>query len=227
MGRETMKRLILGLVVIVLFSLTACTEEPEVFQITYALNGGVFTDQANTISEIESGSSMSEPVVSKEDYVFKGWYTDSTYNIPYDFSQPIIGDLQLHAKWDYDAILVEQFNIIAELLETVGSSLSKEGYSFDGWFLDDELTNELNLTEILGEADPVIFAKWVLNEYTVTFYALDEIAYQETYLFGQTITVPSEYSITDYTFEGVYLEDSYTTDVNTGITMPAVTMELK
>ena len=35
----------------------------------------------------------------KENYIFKGWYTDSLFTVPYDFSRPVKNDFKLYAAF--------------------------------------------------------------------------------------------------------------------------------
>ena len=44
----------------------------------------------------------------------------------------------------------------------------KEGYSFDGWYLDNESIQEFNVSMLLEE-NVVLYAKWSINQYTLSF----------------------------------------------------------
>ena len=40
----------------------------------------------------------------KSNYLFRGWYTESSFINRYDFAQPVTADLKLYAKYEIDAI---------------------------------------------------------------------------------------------------------------------------
>ena len=66
------------------------------------------TNSENTLPAqiINSGLSLSEPQITKKGHTFLGWYADSEFQTPYDFSSPVRSDLHLYAKWkinDYTA----------------------------------------------------------------------------------------------------------------------------
>ena len=81
----------------------------------------------------------------------------------------------------------------------------KEHYSFLGWYTDEALTNAFNF-DIPVTGDMTLYAKWKLNEFTVTFnansgttsVASKEVIYGEAY--GE-LPVPTR---TGYTFNGWY-----------------------
>ena len=53
---------------------------------------------------VEEGNTIqTPPSPSKANYIFVGWYTDSTYSKSFDFSKPIYSDLTLYAKYSIDA----------------------------------------------------------------------------------------------------------------------------
>ena len=49
---------------------------------------------------------------------------------------------------------------------------TRTGYTFDGWYDSTQYTNEITEdTVVVGTSDKILYAKWVGNEYTVTFNA--------------------------------------------------------
>lgn len=83
---------ILGLLFIV-----SCAQEPVTFTVTFDSNGG-----SNVPSQtILKGNFVKMPTTpTKDDSVFfEGWYEDSQLSKKYNFSDPVIKDFTLYAKW--------------------------------------------------------------------------------------------------------------------------------
>jgi len=107
---------------------------------------------------------------------------------------------------------------------------SRTGYTFDGWYEEDDVwttlwdTEQFNTMEITE--DLTLYAKWTVNAYTITFdsnggSSVDPI----TEDYGESVSAPSAPTRTGYTFDGWYsnesLTNSYTFD-----TMPAYNFTL-
>lgn len=59
----------------------------------------------NPKEHVIDGQTATQPIHPKADeksdgHVFKGWYTDETYTTPFDFSQAIVKDTKVYAKWE-------------------------------------------------------------------------------------------------------------------------------
>ena len=75
----------------------AIGENPAVYTVTFNSNGG--TEIAP--KEVVSGLKIEEPSTpTKDKYLFKGWYEDSTFSKKFDFNTPITSDMTLYAKWE-------------------------------------------------------------------------------------------------------------------------------
>ena len=46
---------------------------------------------------------------------------------------------------------------------------AREGYTFGGWYSDAECTSALDLTSATFGEDSSVYAKWIINTFTVTF----------------------------------------------------------
>lgn len=65
--------------------------------VTYDYNYEGDTDATVTLT---NGQTLSYPTVpTRSGYAFAGWYTDSSYTTPYNFSGTITADITLYAKW--------------------------------------------------------------------------------------------------------------------------------
>lgn len=105
-----------------------------------------------------------------------------------------------------------------EFTEGIGCSLpggvdiTKVGYTFSGWYLDEEC--ELNPISSIDETvtnDLVLYAKWTPVDYNITYSRLDGATivgeYPTGYTYGVGATLPTNVSKTGYTFLGWY--DNY------------------
>lgn len=134
----------------------------------------------------------------KEGYTFRGWYTDLTYSTLYNFNTPVNQDITLYAKWEKNDL---HHNITYIVLgnpddnnatnpnkyeEGVDTTLTiknptKQGYTFSGWYENQELTgNPVTTLNVSNRTDDItLYGRWTINEtpmasYTVNHYFEDE-----------------------------------------------------
>ena len=75
----------------------AIGENPTTHTVTFNSNGG--TEIAP--KEVVSGVKIKAPSTpTKDKYLFRGWYEDSTFSKKFDFNTPITSDMTLYAKWE-------------------------------------------------------------------------------------------------------------------------------
>lgn len=122
---------------------------------------------------VQIGNTITEPEApSMTGYSFAGWYSDSSFNVPYDFSDEVSGDLTLHAKWilEYYSIIFEDYDgttlysqdyLYGEeiLALDIPEPVNTPGYLFIGWGLD--------LPETMPDHDIVISGRF-LSEIKLT-----------------------------------------------------------
>ena len=79
---------------------------------------------------------------------------------------------------------------------------SKEGYSFLGWFTEAEGGVRVESTAIVKiTMDKTLYAKWIINNYTLTFVLNDDDSEEEVFEFDEIIDYPEGVEKTGYTFE--------------------------
>jgi uncharacterized repeat protein (TIGR02543 family) len=83
---------------------------------------------------------------------------------------------------------------------------TRTGYTFDGWYKDAALNNEWNFDTDTVIGDTPLYAKWTLNQYTVTFNADSgtPAPNRQTVNYGGKVTEPEAMTKTGYTFGGWY-----------------------
>lgn len=155
-------------------------------------------------------------------YAFDGWYTKafpSATDTPVDLSAGFSDDVVLYAKWTrayYEVTFKSGVNGIEDSVITVpvenpiasAPAFVREGYTLDSkWYRDADLTVEANLNAI--NDDVILYAKWNINHYTVSFDlnyagasgapANQDVTYQGS------VTRPTNPSRDGYTFLGWFV----------------------
>lgn len=90
---------------------------------------------------------------------------------------------------------------------------TKTGYTFKGWYLDDEVTKITELSNITS--DITLTAKWELTNYSITYHldgGTNHAKNPESYTYQDTIELKNP-SKTGYTFLGWYLDSEFQTSI--------------
>jgi uncharacterized protein (TIGR02145 family)/uncharacterized repeat protein (TIGR02543 family) len=223
-------------------TLTAGFGKPDAkkFTVTFNSNGGGNNPQAATA---DSGSNITLPdqqTMQKNGYIFGGWNTNAAgtgTGYAANDSYPVTRDVTLFAKWTIVSYTVT-FNAVGGIVSpasgTTGdgwmlSSLptpTKEGHTFDGWFTMPMGGTVVTVGTVFSGND-VVFAKWTIVAYTVTFDANGGSVSPTSGITGDvwklaSLPVPAR---TGYTFGGWYtattggsaVTESYMFSANTTI----------
>lgn len=156
-----------------------------------------------------------------EGYTFDGWYVDAAHTTEFDFSTPITGDTTIYAKWTANDYYVSFFtehgdpptsqNVKYNGTATDPGKLSEEGYTFGGWYADENRTIEFDFTQPIKSNTPV-YAKWTAKDYEVSFVTEHSDApTSQNVPYNGTATYPGELTADGYTFIGWYTDDTYDT----------------
>ncbi|MBO0454686.1 InlB B-repeat-containing protein [Candidatus Enterococcus murrayae] len=147
------------------------------YTVSYEVNGG-----SKVASEtVKKGNPFTKPNdPSRSGYTFEGWYTDKELTKAYDFATPATGNLVLYAKWvqnvekEYTVTYetnggskTESETVKANTPFTQPTAPSKEGYTFEGWYTDEELTQAYDFAT-LATSDITLYAKWKKNGATTS-----------------------------------------------------------
>ena len=163
-----------------------------------------FTADGESISTqtIDRGGKFTEPAApSKENHTFAGWYNGDE---KFDFDADTTNDpnvLKLVAKWDINKYTVQfvsdhgsfadQTIEYGKLIDTGNLTVPEvEGYTFGGWYADENRTIEFNFnTPITG--DTKVYAKWEKNAPVLPdTYALN-VSGAFVYVDGVDVTAPA------------------------------------
>lgn len=98
-----------------------------------------------------------------------GWFADAALTQPYDFETPVTGDLVLYSDWELDEFTVTFHSnggseVPAQTVQygkypAKPVNPKKEGYTFAGWFTDEELTQPYRFN-VSMKADLDLYADW-------------------------------------------------------------------
>lgn len=146
------------------------------YKITYDLDGGENSDKNPTSYNVASGT-LTLFDAQKEGYDFAGW----TINISGEdekiekIEPSFVRDITLTATWTVKTFKVTFINISGfEIGEktveykakvTPLSAPAMEGYSFKGWYADEDLTKEFDFDTPV-DSDLIIYGKWVADSST-------------------------------------------------------------
>ena len=84
----------------------------------------------------------------------------------------------------------------------------REESTFDGWYSDTGLSNRFNASE-LEEGNTTLYAKWIINTYTITFLVDEEEYSKTTQEFGSIIPFPENPTKEGFTFDGWYMDSAF------------------
>lgn len=214
--------------------------EPKVYNMIYNLNGGENNSKNPSTYTTDAEVRLYNP--TKDGYDFSGWYYDSSFNNP--VSNPFIAppnNTTVYAKWTAKTYNISYVNAVVENTNpttyTYGTSvvlksLNRTGYTFDGWYLDEEYSEKITSISSTTYGDLILYAKWKVIYYTITYKTsyTDDVAGLGVNL-SENGGNPTQYCIEDnitlsngvlynnsYEFEGWYLGTYLSCDYSTKIT---------
>lgn len=187
---------------------------------TFTADGTTFAP-AQTI---DRGGKFTEPAEpSKENHTFAGWYNgDEKFDFDADTTNaPNV--LNLVAKWEinkYTVQFVSEHGSFADQTIEHGKPIDTdkltiptvEGYTFDGWYADENRTIEFDFTQPIT-SNTTVYAKWTANDYEVSFITEHGKApASQNVPYNETATDPGKLSAEGYTFIGWYTDHTCTTE---------------
>lgn len=144
--------------------------EKSKYTVKFVSDHGSFADQTIEYGKLIETDKLTIPEV--EGYTFDGWYADAAHTTEFDFTQPITSNTTVYAKWtanDYEVSFITEHgdaptsqNVKFNGTAKDPGKLTAEGYTFIGWYADDNHTTKFDFrTPITG--DTKVYAKWEKN----------------------------------------------------------------
>ena len=187
---------------------------------TFTADGTTFAP-AQTIDRGGKFTAPSAP--SKENHTFAGWYNgDKKFDFDADTTNaPNV--LNLVAKWDinkYTVQFVSEHGSFADQTIEHGKPIDTdkltipdvEGYTFDGWYADENRTIEFDFTKPI-KSNTKVYAKWTANDYEVSFITEHgKTPTSQNVPYNGTADDPGKLTEEGYTFVGWYADAAHTTE---------------
>lgn len=217
----------------------ALTEMPSYSLTLYA---GWITDYYELHFNTNGGSSINDLLLpmdatiilpdtpEREGYTFDGWYSDSSLHNPFTASQMPAHTLTAYAKWSInhytimyvtnDSTHLDSVSYAYQDTLVINTSLTRIGYQFDGWYLDDSLSLAFSMTAMPSN-DVTLYAKWTAIDYVLSFDTNGgTVIDNQTLSYTNPILLITTPSKVGYTFLGWYMDESLTEEFDLD-TMPA------
>ena len=156
-------------------------------------------------------------------YTFGGWFTDPDCTAAYDFGTAVASDMRLYAKWTQNVCNVT-FDTngagagpATQTVEYGGKATEPAdaptltGRTFGGWFTEAGCTNAYDFDTPVTK-DTTLYAKWTVNEYTVTFDANGHgtAPAAQTVKHGEKATEPTALAADGFIFGGWFTDAACT-----------------
>lgn len=161
-----------------------------------------------------------EPSIpNKNGYTFCGWFTEMEFINLYVFDTMPNHNIKLYAKWKINNYTLSFESNGGSKVDPINGEFEsqiiapiqpiREGYTFNGWYSDKSLENKYLLNTVPAE-DIVLYAKWIINEYTLTFDTnggekIDSLTYE----YNSFLVLPKNPIKEGYTFKGWYVDPEY------------------
>ena len=185
------------------------------YNIDYNLNGGESVSNPSTYTIEDENLPLLSP--SKYGYNFVGWQTNDG-NIIDTIDTKQCKDITLTAKWELITHNVH-YNLdggtnnsnnptsFSQLEEIPLLAPEKRGYSFDGWYTDNNFTTKIEKISLYTENDINLYAKFNINNYSIQFKSNGGNEISTINLpYNTQVTLPAP-NMLGYDFEGWYEDD--------------------
>ena len=138
------------------------------YTVKFVSDHGSFEDQTIEHGKPIDTDKLTIPEV--EGYTFDDWYAED--NTKFDFTQPIKSNTTVYAKWtanDYEVSFITEHgkaptsqNVPYNGTASDPGKLKEEGYTFIGWYADDNYSTEFDFTQPI-KSNTKVYAKWEKN----------------------------------------------------------------
>ena len=188
----------------------------QIFSVIYNNNGGEGSIE-NTSATYDSTVVLNNGAdFSRVGHSLTAWNTmadgsGTEYALDYKFEPwKLTDNLTLYAQWTVNSSTIS-FNsnggsAVEEITANYGTTITeptapdKEGHTFAGWYTDEALKNKYTFTTMPAESI-TLYAKWTVNQYTVTYY-VDGGKYQSYDIeYGGAVTKPADPIKAGHTFK--------------------------
>lgn len=138
------------------------------YTVQFVSDYGSFADQTIEYGGTIDTAKLTIPTV--KGYTFDDWYAED--NTKFDFTQPIKHNITVYAKWtanDYEVRFITEHgdaptsqNVKYNGTANDPGELTEDGYTFIGWYADNDYTAEFDFTKPI-KSNTTVYAKWEKN----------------------------------------------------------------
>ena len=174
-------------------------KEAVKYTVTFETNGGSDIDSLR----LAPGDEIPVPAAPEKEYfTFEYWCGDKALTVRYTFGVMPAQDIILYAKWTpYRAVKISfesnGGSAVPDLVAAAGGAVSapaepqREGYSFAGWYTDEELTQYFTFEQAPAE-NITLYARWIIKQgnYYVNYVVNGETLLTQSVAGGSLITPP-------------------------------------
>ena len=196
------------------------------YTVTFDAAGGEAVDTIEFTIESETLELKS---TTRKGYDFVGWFTAEDKELT-EVVSGTTGNIALVAKWEANTHKVEYVldgGVNAEANpsefaydeEVALEDATKVGYTFKGWYSDAELKEPVAKIALNTDADVKLYAKWAINQYTITYVDGEKTLEVQTYDYAAKVVALADPAKEGHTFNGW--------DVTVPATMPAENLTIK
>ena len=197
--------------------------------VTFDVQDGIMPEGYETTVEVEAFHSISDlPTPTKTDYRFIGWYNGLSLNDgQFTTLTPVTRDMTVYARYESYPLhtvtfhsnggnLAESWHVVHGFVINDLPTIGREDYEFAGWYLDEQLENRISLPyTVLTQVD--LWAKWIINSYSVTYVTNSEYTLDKTYFDAGTAVNELSTPTKPYMeFVGWYIDEELTTPFTYG-----------
>lgn len=196
------------------------------YSVNYVLNDTASQPaQNNNPNSVTVEDDLNLSIPTRVGYSFVGWYMSSSFSgSPVEFLISTTNDITLYAKWvervysiTYENCDFENVNIskLPTSFKVNGagtpiSSITRQHYNFDGWFLGENKVSKVGLISDPSLCDDLVLtAKWTPKDYILTFSAngkTGKFNYTIEDFVDDTFTLPTLDSLIPNTLDEIVLK---------------------
>jgi uncharacterized repeat protein (TIGR02543 family) len=196
----------------------------NIYDITYILNNGVNSqDNVATFTVEDLTFTLFNP--SRLGYTFNGWYDNANFTgTPVtSINQGTYRDVTVYAKWTLNTYTISYelnggvnganpgtYTVITETISL--EEATRVGYTFVGWYGNEELSGEAVTSIELGSVgDVTLYAKFEINAYTISFESNEgSVVSAITQDYATEVVEPEAPTREGYTFAGWFSDEALT-----------------
>ncbi len=166
--------------------------------VTFNANGGLFNNNSETFNvQTEAGNTISEPTSpTKEGFEFGGWSKTRNGTDRWVFlTEKVSSDVTLYAIWteilvEHEVSFVLNYTDATDVTRSTENGFityvpTREGYDFNGWYTDSDLTRQWNTSAKVTVDGLVLYAEWVEEKTVEGQLSAPSVSFdQETHTFS-------------------------------------------